>query len=103
MHSALVNARPPLIRLGVPLSFSFAAGIACTRNLDIYFNCSEGFEGPGFSQLSLVVSDSGAWSVLPADDIDFSTLLASSVLIADLKDPGFSFHRMIVFHPFVIV
>ena len=95
MHSALVNAHPPLIRLGAALSFSLGAGIACTRNLDIYFKCSEGFEGPGFSQLLgfegpgfsqlfSVVSNSGAWSVLPADDIDFSTLLASSVLIADL-------------------
>lgn len=51
MHSTLVNAHPPLICLGAALSFSLGAGIACTRNLDIYFNCSEGFEGPGFSQL----------------------------------------------------
>ena len=46
MHSALVNACPPLIHLGAVLSFSLDAGIACTRNLDVYFNCSEGFEGP---------------------------------------------------------
>ena len=51
MHSALVNARPPLIYLGAALSFSLGAAIACTRNLDIYFKCSEGFKGPGFLQL----------------------------------------------------
>ena len=95
MHSALVNARPPLIRLGAALSFSLGSGITCTRNLDIFFNCSKGFEGlgfsqflgfegPGFSQLFSVVYDSEAWSVLPVYDIGFSTLLASSVLIADL-------------------
>ena len=41
-----MNARPPLIHLGAAFSFSLDAGIACTRNLDIYFYCSEDFEGP---------------------------------------------------------
>ena len=52
-----MNARPPLTRLGGALSScSLGAGITCTRNLDIYFNCSGGFKGPGFLKL-LVFED----------------------------------------------
>ena len=71
-------------------------GIAFTMDLDMHFNCFEGFVGPRFLQL-FSVSDSEVWLVSPVDGIGFSTFFASSVLIADLIQVS-----AIVFHPFVI-
>ena len=50
MQSALVNAHLPLVHLDASLSFSLGVDITYTnKNLNLYFNCSDGFEGPGFS------------------------------------------------------
>ena len=67
MHSALVNVLPPLFHFGAVLS------ITCTKYLEIHYNCSEGFEIPGFSQLFSLISDSEArllGILLPTDDTD---------------------------------
>ena len=53
MQSVLVNAHPPLVHLGASLSFFLGVDITCTKNLDLYFNCSDGFEGLDFHSLFL--------------------------------------------------
>ena len=105
MHSALVNVLPPLIHWGAALSISLGAGITCTKYLEIHYNCSESFESPGFLHLFSLISDSEArllGILLPTDDTDSLQHCwhpsSDSRIIS-----GWSFHKVSVCHPFVII
>ena len=89
MHSALVNVLPPLIHFGAVLSISLGAvlSITCTKYLEIHYNCSEGFEIPGFSQLFSLISDSEASPLMILTLCSIADIL---LLIAELVQVGAS-------------